>query len=204
MAKNSPADVIEAYRQRQERHFPFSLGDISKALLFLIMLAASIYVMLTGGPQLPTLIELKTNTPTLTPSITPTLSPTATITATPTTTSDLNNQCNCPSPEIMIVTVTFSTIDTAIPISSATETAIIVFKPTESLPPTETAAATETLTPTASVPPTSTQTLYTVQNRDTLGGIALRFGVTVEAIQVLNNMDGTMIYVGQVLRIPKP
>ena len=58
--------------------------------------------------------------------------------------------------------------------------------------------------PTASVPPTSTQTLYTVQNRDTLGGIALRFGVTVEAIQVLNNMDGTMIYVGQVLRIPKP
>jgi LysM repeat protein len=46
--------------------------------------------------------------------------------------------------------------------------------------------------------------LYTVQRNDTLGGIALRFGVSIEAIQELNNMSTTMVYVGQVLQIPGP
>jgi LysM repeat protein len=63
---------------------------------------------------------------------------------------------------------------------------------------------TKTPTPTASITPTPTQILYTVQNNDTLGGIALRFGVTVEAIQAANNLSGTMVYVGQILQIPKP
>ena len=39
MAKNSPADVIDAYRRRQERRSPFTFADVSKALLFLFMLA---------------------------------------------------------------------------------------------------------------------------------------------------------------------
>jgi nucleoid-associated protein YgaU len=198
MAKNSPADVIEAYRQRQERRFPFTTGDMSKALLFLIILASTIYVMLTGGPQVPTLVDLKTNTPAPPPSITPSLSPTATVTLTPTETSEPNYQCNCPSPEILVVTATFAATDTALPLPSATETATSVLTPTES------SAPTETLTPMASVTPTSTQILYTVQSRDTLSSIALRFGVTVEAIKMLNNLTGTMIYSGQVLQIPTP
>ena len=44
---------------------------------------------------------------------------------------------------------------------------------------------------------------YTVQGGDTLSDIALRFGVTVESIQELNNLDTTMIYVGQILQIPR-
>jgi LysM repeat protein len=72
------------------------------------------------------------------------------------------------------------------------------------LPPAESPTPTETLIPTASFTPTPTQTIYTVQNGDTLGGIALRFGVTVEAIQTLNDLDSTLIYVGQVLQIPQP
>ena len=208
MAKNNSADVIEAYRRRQERRFPFTFADISKGLLLLMILASSIYVMLTGRPELPTLVELKTNTPTLTPSITPTASPTETITLSPTKTPDPDNQCNCPSPEIRVITATLAATDTSMPLLSTTETATTAFTPTETLPPAETLPPTETPTPTKTATTTvsisPTQILYTVQNRDTLGGIALRFGVTVEAIQAANNLSGTMIYVGQVLQIPKP
>lgn len=196
MAKSSPADVIDAYRQRQERRSLFTFADISKALLFLILLASSIYVLLTGGPELPTLVELKTNTPTYTPSITPTASATATITQTPTETPDSDNQCDCPAPEVIVVTATFEATDVLLPSPSATETAIIEFTPTTTPLPTESPYPTETQVPTA------TQVLYTIQRGDTLGGVALRFGVTVEAIQALNNLETTMIYVGQVLQIP--
>lgn len=204
MAKNSPTDVIDAYRRRQERRFPFTFADISKVLLFLIMLASSVYVLLTGGPKLPTLVELKTNTPTFTPSITPTASPTATITLTSTETQKPDDQCDCSSPVIIVITATTEATDTPLPLPTATETANIAFTPSATLPPTETFTPTETLTPTASVTPTPTQVLYTVRIGDTLSGIALRFGVTVEAIQTLNNMDSTLIYVGQVLQIPRP
>lgn len=198
MAKSNPADVIAAYRRRQERRFPFTFADLSKALLFLIMLASSLYVVLTGRPELPTLVELNTNTPTLTPSITPTASPTATITLTPTETPDPENQCACPSPEIIVITATPGTTDTPVSLSIATETVAIIFTPTAILP------SRETLSPTASAVPTSTQIIYTVRTGDTLGSIALRFGVTVEAIQALNNLDSAMIYEGQTLQIPQP
>ena len=202
MAKNSPADVIDSYRRRQERRFPFTFADVSKALLLLVILISSVFVMLTGGPELPTLVELKTNTPTLTPSITPTASPTATITLTPTETPILDNQCDCPPPEILVVTATVGVTDTHIPLP--TETATTVFTPTETLPPTETSTPTETATSTPSATPTPAQILYTVQPGDTLSGIALRFGVTVEDIQTLNNLSTTMIVLGQVLQIPRP
>ena len=204
MAKSSPADVIDAYRQRQERRSFFTFADISKALLFLIILASSIYVLMTGGPELPTLVELKTNTPTSTPSITPTATQTATITSTPTETPDPNNQCDCPAPELLVVTATFSATDTTMSLQAATDTATIVFTPTATLQPSETPILRETLTSTPSATAIPTQVLYTVQNGDTLGGIALRFGVTVEAIQTANNLDSTLIYVGQVLIIPNP
>jgi LysM repeat protein len=202
MAKSSPVDVIDTYRRRQERRSFFTFADLSKALLFLIILASSVYVLLTGGPELPTLVELKTNTPTYTPSITPTATQTATNTSTPTETPDPNNQCDCPSPEILVVTATFSAADT--PLQAATNTDAVVFTPTATLQPSETPIPTDTPTSTPSATATPTQVLYTVQNGDTLGGVALRFGVTVEAIQTANNLDTTLIYVGQVLQIPSP
>jgi LysM repeat protein len=196
MAKSSPADVIAAYRQRQERRSLFTFADISKALLFLIILAASIYALLTGGPELPTIIELKTNTPTYTPSITPTASATATITQTPTETPDPDFQCDCPAPEVIVVTATFQATEVLLPSPRMTETATTVFTPTATMLPAEAPTSTETLIPTL------TPVLYTVQRSDTLGGVALKFGVTVEALQALNNLETTMIYVGQVLQIP--
>ena len=204
MAKSSPTDVIDAYRRRQDRRFPFTFADISKALLFLVILASSVYILLTGGPELPTLVELKTNTPTYTPSITPTASQTATITSTPTETPGSNNQCDCPEPEILVVTATFSAADTPMSLQAVTNTVVIVFTPTATLQSSETPIPTGTPTSTPSATATPTQVLYTVQSGDTLGGIALRFGVTVVAIQTANNLDTTLIYVGQALQIPSP
>ena len=204
MAKSNPADVIDTYRRRQERRSLFTFADVSKILLLLIILASSIYALLTGGPELPTLVELKTNTPTFTPSITLTASQTATVTLTPTETQDPDSQCDCPSPEVIVITATLGATDTPMPLPSAMGTTTIASTPTEMLPPTETPTPTETLSPTASAAPTPTQIIYTVQTGDTLGGIALRFGVSVEAIQSLNNLDTTLIYVGQALQIPRP
>jgi LysM repeat protein len=205
MAKSSPADVIDAYRRRQERKSLFTFGEISTALLFLFIVASSVYVIFTGRPELPTLVDLKTNTPTFTPSITPTPTQTATITLTPTETPDLASQCDCPSPEILVVTATFSATDTAVSLPTATATnTIVVSTPTATLQPTETPVPTQTYTASPTATATPTQTFYTVQANDTLGGIALRYGVSIEAIQSLNNLDTTMIYVGQVLQIPSP
>ena len=204
MAKSSPADVIDAYRRRQERKSLFTFADISKALLFLFIVASLVYVLLTGGPELPTLVELKTNTPTLTPSITSTPTQTATIASTPTETPDPENQCECPPPEILVVTATFSATDTPIVSPSDTATIANVSSPTATFQPTETSIPTVTQTATLTATATPTPIFYTVQANDTLSAIALRYGVTVEAIQTLNDLDTTFIYVGQVLQIPKP
>jgi LysM repeat protein len=49
------------------------------------------------------------------------------------------------------------------------------------------------------------QTVYTVQDGDTLGGIALKFGVTVEELVQANQLaDPNSILVGQALIIPQP
>ena len=204
MAKSKPEDVIEAYRKRQEHKSLFTFGDISKGLLLLIMLAALLYVLFIGRPDLPVLIELKTNTPTFTPSITPTPTNTATVTQTPTDTPDSEMQCNCPSPEIIIVTATFSASATPKPLPSVTHTATFAFTETSTLTPTNTLIPTETRTPTPSATSTPTQIVYTVRAGDTLSDIALRFGVTVEAIQALNNLDTPLIIQGQTLQIPRP
>lgn len=47
----------------------------------------------------------------------------------------------------------------------------------------------------------SSSIFYTVVKGDTLYGISKRFGTTVEALQKLNNLSGTTINIGQVLRI---
>lgn len=49
--------------------------------------------------------------------------------------------------------------------------------------------------------PATNAVYHTVARGDTLYGIARRYGVTVEDIQRLNNLTGTIIHPGQVLRI---
>ena len=70
--------------------------------------------------------------------------------------------------------------------------------------PTPTSVATPTFTPAVTAPtPIPGVITYTVQAGDTLGKIAKEFGVTVEAIVEVNDIeDPSLIQVGQVLLIP--
>ena len=205
MAKRNPVEEIEAFRQRQGRRSTFIFADISKVIFLLMMLTATVYAALTGGPELPTLVELKTNTPTLTPSITPTQTNTLLPTATATETQVPGDQCKCPSPEVVIITATVNRTNTPQPLPSATMVVPMTnFSVTVTLIPSETSIPINLFTPTSTVAAKPTELVYTVRQGDTLGVIAFRFGVTVESIQNLNNLNTTMIYEGQVLQIPKP
>jgi LysM repeat protein len=86
--------------------------------------------------------------------------------------------------------------------------------PTATPEPTGTPAPTPTKTPkpTKSPPPSATPrpspsstavaTTYKVKSGDTLYGISIRFHTSVKAIQELNNLTGTTLHIGQVLKIP--
>jgi LysM repeat protein len=50
--------------------------------------------------------------------------------------------------------------------------------------------------------PTPAQTTYTVQEGDTLNGIAIQFGTTAEAIRQANGLPSDVINIGQVLILP--
>ena len=65
-------------------------------------------------------------------------------------------------------------------------------------------AAESPATPTSGETPTSSEEkTYVVQQGDTLFKIALRFGVTLEALESANNItDANKVYPGQVLKIP--
>ena len=79
--------------------------------------------------------------------------------------------------------------------------------PTRALPPPPSAgAATPTSPPpTAPPPPTATPFLHTIAKGDTLLGIALRYGVTVEDIQAANpEVNPNLLVVGTQVIIPIP
>ena len=85
-----------------------------------------------------------------------------------------------------------------------TATPIPTFTPT-----TEPGAPTNTPEPTATTapgetpePPTGTEFEYTVVTGDTLWGLAIRFGTTVEAINSRNSLTSHLIYKGDKLIIP--
>jgi LysM repeat protein len=83
----------------------------------------------------------------------------------------------------------------------------IAVVPTPTLTRTAGLSISVTLTPTTSIPETPTATpspaVYVVEEGDTLGAIAIRFGVSVEALQTANGIDDpTKLRVGQELIIP--
>ena len=65
--------------------------------------------------------------------------------------------------------------------------------------PTPTAAPSETLDPALAVSPTPT--IYIVQSGDTLSGIAVQFGTSVELLKQANNLTSDIINIGQSLII---
>ncbi len=81
--------------------------------------------------------------------------------------------------------------------------------PTETTTPTVTASPTTTPSPTPTPLPTATPTPllpieHVVQPGDTLGGIALEYGLTVDQVVAYNDLETDMIREGQTLLIPPP
>jgi len=99
---------------------------------------------------------------------------------------------------------------TATPVGGVTPTPIPTMTPTptsgEEPTPTPTAQPVEGATPppppTATPVPGGTGFEYTVQVGDTLWGLAIRFGTTVEAIKTRNGLTADVIYKDQKLIIP--
>ena len=156
---------------------------------------------IVGGPQTGTLqlsgvtihnaVSVPTATattipPTATPSTVP---PTATHTAIPPTATS---------------TPVVPPTATSTPVVPPTSTPVVPPTSTPVVPPTSTPIVPPTQVPSATPIPPSTggAITYVVQRGDTLYRIAVRFGSTVRAIMIANNLRGARIYVGQVLTIP--
>ncbi|HSB65751.1 MAG TPA: LysM domain-containing protein [Anaerolineales bacterium] len=102
------------------------------------------------------------------------------------------------------------------PLKDATPTPTVTFTPTASATrtalPTNTPTITPTSPPTDTPSPTITETPsgpfeYTVQQNDTLSGIATRFGTNIATLLVLNPSilpPAYNIYVGQKILVPPP
>lgn len=97
---------------------------------------------------------------------------------------------------ILIVTITALVLAAACDGGGTTEPS-----PSPPDPPTPTDVSTDSPVPTT--PPPGPATTYTVQPGDTLTAIADKFGVTVEQIVAVNDIeDPDVILVGDVLTIP--
>jgi LysM repeat protein len=88
---------------------------------------------------------------------------------------------------------------TTVPGATATPTTV----PGATATPTTAVAETATPTPTTEATPTQADEFeYTVSTGDTLWGLAIRYGTTVQAIKTRNGLTSDIIYKGQKLIIP--
>jgi LysM repeat protein len=101
--------------------------------------------------------------------------------------------------EVQTVTATVISVETPTPIPTLTATPEEGEEGTTPTPTTE-AEPTPTTAPKATAaPPTGTEFEYVVKAGDSLWGLALRFGTTVEQIKSRNGLTSDIIYKGQKL-----
>jgi len=223
--KESPQDVINAYRKRQERAQRTPKLIFGVAALLLVLGAAVVIFWLTDAdvPEISTdMFSRATDTPTLTLTLTPTPVPP---TATPTNTNTPMPPTNTPEPTLTAtragaVIYTVKENDNLYTIASTFEVDVLVLiefnRERLGLDPANPiirvgdellipAPGTElpTATPLPTGLPKGFKVEYIVQAGDTLDAIALKFNSTVEDILEQNEEleDANAIYAGQVLII---
>lgn len=226
MAKpESPQDVINAYRKRQQRSQRTPRLIFGFALFLLVVGAGTVIFWLTGNElpemNLSAVFASKTPTPTITPTATP-IPPTNTPTLTPTQPPPTNTPEPSPTPtrsgpviyvveegdNFYSIAEKFE-IDILVLIDANRErleldpaNPIIKVGDELLIPPPGAALPTSTLLP--EILPPGTPIEYTVLPGDSLGAIAEKFNSTVEDIVKRNEEleeDPNALYVGQVLAI---
>ncbi len=224
MAKpESPQEVIDAYRKRQQRSRRAPTFILSLASILLIAGAGLIILWLTGAqmPQinLAAIFASKTPTPTITSTPTPVPpSPTATLTPTPQPPTDTPEPSPSPTRSGPVIYVVEEG-DNLYAIAEKFEMDILVLIEANRerlgldpanpiikvgdeilIPPP--GAELPTATPVPVDLPAGTPIEYTVQPGDSLGAIALLFNSTVEDIINRNEAleeDPNSLFVGQIL-----
>jgi LysM repeat protein len=213
--KETPHDVMESYRKRQQaaKRAPLMLGI---AALLLIVGVGALIFWLTGpnkpdmkigflATKTPTPTETATVTPTPIPTDTPTLTPTVTETVTPTVTPTIagpftyqvleGDSCWAIAVKFKVdplILIKINNLDPTCPIKVGEKLTI---------PGPDTTLPTSTAVPENMRP--GTKITYTVITGDTLGSIALRFNSTVDALKKENKITNeNAILVGQTLIVP--
>lgn len=220
--KDSPQNVIEAHRKRQQRGQKAPAIIMGVAAVLLILGAAFvIFTLLRPGQPLITLIRPYTETPT------PTMTFTATFTASPTSTStvtvtpvptDTPTPTNTATPSgpfeytvqeldtLSSIATKFSTdLQTILALNPQIDATTLVIRVGDKI----LIPAPDTELPTATPIPANiasgTIVKYTVVAGDTLAAIAEKFNSTVDAIMKIaeNKLtNANDIYAGQILSIP--
>ena len=114
--------------------------------------------------------------------------------------STLRRQLAAPTAPPTIASTATATVAA---VFSPTATPISQVTPTPTPTPTEAEPITATPTPEPQAEPAGTQTVHVVESGETLGGIAVQYDVTVEALMAENDLAaGDFIQVGQELIIP--
>jgi LysM repeat protein len=217
--KESPQKVIEAHRKRQQMRQGTPMAIMIGAGILLVAGAAALIFWLLGDNSplkastptptvtlTPTLTASATqrpatDTPTITPTSPPTDTPTPTITPTPSgpfeytiqegdNLGDIATRFGTDLMTLLALNPNIDPVSLLIYVGQK-----ILVPPPDMLLPTATAVSTN-------VPP-GTLINYTVMPGDTVGGIAVRFNSTVEAIVEENELENANdIYAGLILRIP--
>lgn len=181
---------------------PAALGLLALfALLAAGLTFGAIRLMGIGEPAEPT------GTPTVTPTITVTLAPSPTETEVPTATLEPpisytvveGDQCLGLAAFFGVSVqsiVELNQLPATCPLSIGQRLLIPHPTPTP-LPP-----ATETLSPDEATDVACDKVTYTVQDNDTLGGIAANYNVSIQAVMDYNGMTSQTVFAGQVLIVP--
>ncbi len=215
--KESPQKVIEAHRKRQMRQGTPIAVMIGAGILLIAGAAALIFWLLgsnspfkdaTPTPTMtltPTMTSTATSMPTNTPTITPTSAPSETPTPSITPTPSGPFEYTVQQGDILsTIASRFGTdIPTILALNPSIDPAtLIIYVGQKILIP-----APNTLLPTATavstnVPP-GTIISYTVVAGDTVGGIAVKFNSTVDAIVKENKLaNANDIFAGLILKVP--